>query len=364
MVAVGGVAAVIGYLSVSPPPPHRGLVLVGAVISIALFTILALYPGRLAPGLRPTPSWWAWFGVLVAASVLTRWLGGEIWVVVTICTAATAGAGSAHRGRSSVVALMLGVGALGLGLGAGVTVSSAAAEGVACGIASLFGAQAWRRVMLIGELTEARVQLARAAVADERLRIARDLHDLLGHTLALVLVQLEVADRCLDRSTDQARAEIGQARSTLQDSLVEIREAVVSYRRLSLASELTAAARILRSAGIREEFDLPDQWHLPPEADAALGWVVREAVTNVVKHSQASTCQVSLVLATNPTNHATLDITDDGVGRRGRRAGSGLSNITDRVAALNGKTTLTNRAPSGFVVRAVLPTTADLLPRG
>lgn len=361
MVTVAAGAGAIGYLSASPPPPYRALVLAGAAVSIALFTVLTLYPGRLAPRLRPTPAWWAWFGVLVAASVLTRWLGGEIWIVVTICTAASAGAGSARRGRGSVVAFVIGVGAFWLGLAAGATQSSAVAEGFACGVASLFGSQAWRRVMLIDELNEARVQLARAAVADERLRIARDLHDLLGHTLALVLVQLEVADRCLDRSTEQARAEIGQVRRTLQDSLVEIREAVVSYRQLSLASELTAAARLLSSAGIRQECDIPDDWHLPPETDAALGWVVREAVTNVVKHSRASTCLVSLVLT---TDHATVGITDDGVGCSGHRAGSGLTNITDRVAALNGETTFTNRAPSGFVVRAVLPIVPDPPPRG
>ena len=128
--------------------------------------------------------------------------------------------------------------------------------------------------------------MARSAVEKERLRFSRDLHDLLGHTLSVIVVKSEAARRLAPRDMDAAIVQITDIESVGRQALTEIREAVTGYREGSLATELDRAAIGLTAAGI-EPVVRQSGPPLEPQTEALLGWVVREAVTNAVRHSGA-----------------------------------------------------------------------------
>jgi two-component system sensor histidine kinase DesK len=164
--------------------------------------------------------------------------------------------------------------------------------------------------LLIDQLRATQAELAQAAVAEERLRFSRDLHDLLGHTLSLVVVKAEVVRRLIARDPVTAEREAGDIETIGRRALVEVREAVTGYRDRSFAAELDGARSALADAGIavtvRETGD-----PLPAVADDVFGWAVREGVTNVIRHSQAQNCEIEV---RREACRATLEIRDDGVG--------------------------------------------------
>ncbi|WTO37549.1 histidine kinase [Streptomyces achromogenes] len=171
----------------------------------------------------------------------------------------------------------------------------------------------------VRELRAAREELARRAVEKERLRFSRDLHDLLGHTLSVVVVKSEAARRLAARDLDAALTQIADIESVGRQALTEIREAVTGYREGSLATELTRARSALSAASVRpvvRQSGTP----LTPETEALLGWVVREAVTNVVRHSDATRCEITVESA---TERVRLTVTDNGTGAPGGGDGDG-----------------------------------------
>ncbi len=187
-------------------------------------------------------------------------------------------------------------------------------------------------VSVNAELSEAREELARNAVAEERLRFARDLHDLLGHSLSLIALKSELAGRLVDRDPARARSELADVEATARRALAEVRDAVSGYRQVSFAGALAEARPALSAAGIT--LTAPrDSPQLPGAVDAVLGWVVREATTNVLRHSGARS--VTVALGTDGDG-AALTITDDGRGAAGP-VGAGLSGLAERVAALGGR---------------------------
>ena len=194
----------------------------------------------------------------------------------------------------------------------------------------------WRRmVMLVAELREAHGEVARLAVSEERLRFARDLHDLLGHSLSLIVLKSELARRLLERDpADPAAAarEIREIETVGRQSLIEVREAVTGYRTQSLADELDQARAVLSAAGIEPTVRLAAG---PVEApvEAVLGWAVREGVTNVVRHSGARHCDIAVVAAAEA---ASVEIRDDGRGPGGAPPGSGLRGLEERLALAGG----------------------------
>jgi len=214
-----------------------------------------------------------------------------------------------------------------------------------------FAVQGTRHLVSINaELTEARDELARNAVAEERLRFARDLHDLLGHSLSLIALKSELAGRLAERDPARARAEMADVEAAARRALAEVRDAVSGYRQVSFAQALAEARSALSAAGIglKAPSGAPP---LPGTVDAVLGWVVREATTNVLRHSGARSVTVELA---RTEDGATLTVTDDGRGPAGGH-GAGLSGITERVAALGG-TVESGAAPGrGFRLRAVVP---------
>lgn len=203
-------------------------------------------------------------------------------------------------------------------------------------------------ISLIRELRVTRRALADAAVEQERLRFARDLHDLLGHTLSLIVVKAEVARRLADRdpaATAQAAAEIELIG---RQALSEVREAVSGYRVRSFAVELANASTTLADAGVTTTVSVAPG-DLPTEVDEAFAWVVREATTNIIRHSRASSCVVTVA-------HGAawrLEVHDDGVGGSAGVAGHGLGGLRERLQAIGG--TLTTVAHPGFTVVAAVP---------
>ncbi|MEW1751266.1 sensor histidine kinase [Streptomyces angustmyceticus] len=213
------------------------------------------------------------------------------------------------------------------------------------------------------ELRAARQEVARLAANDERLRLARDLHDLLGHSLSLITLKSELAGRMLpDRPADAAQ-QVADIEQVSRQALVDVREAVTGYRRPRLAVELAGARAALRTAGIRTSADpaLEGGEHrgLAADEEGALAWALREAVTNVVRHSGARHCELLLTeeWEADERRYLCLTVLDDGSGPpRAQHDGNGLSGLRERLALAGGRLE-TGPAPRGhgFALRAHVP---------
>ncbi|WP_408056012.1 sensor histidine kinase [Streptomyces luteolifulvus] len=209
----------------------------------------------------------------------------------------------------------------------------------------------------VRDLRAAREELARRAVEQERLRFSRDLHDLLGHTLSVIVVKSEAARRLASRDLDATLLQIADIESVGRQALTEIREAVTGYREGSLTTELDRAHSALTAAGVVAVVRQSGP-PLAPGTEALLGWVVREAVTNVVRHSGAARCEITV---SGETERVRLKVTDDGTGAVTPGApgegigGTGLRGLTERLAAAGGSLTAGPGPRGGFVMTAELP---------
>ncbi|MEU7478878.1 sensor histidine kinase [Lentzea sp. NPDC042327] len=204
-------------------------------------------------------------------------------------------------------------------------------------------------VWMIGtmwELDRSREVRASLAVAEERLRFARDLHDVVGRNLSVVALKAELAAKLAQRGRDEAVAEMLEVRRIAQESLDELRAVVSGYRTADLTVELAGARSLLTSAGI--DCRVIGEPSLPDEAAGALGWAVREGVTNVLRHSEARTCTIAL-------RGTTLTMSNDGATATTIRFGSGLTGLRERVATLGGSVTATPEPPHRFVLTVELP---------
>ena len=167
------------------------------------------------------------------------------------------------------------------------------------------------------ELSAARAELARLAVAQERERFARDLHDLLGHSLSVIALKAELTRRLIpDRPSDAAK-EVAEVEQVARTALSEVREAVSGYRQTTLEGELAGARMALSAAGIKANVPRPTI-SLDPETEAILAWTVREGATNVIRHSIAQHCTVRV---TKSLTDAAVEVLDDGVGAVGGNRG-------------------------------------------
>ncbi|WP_405581719.1 sensor histidine kinase [Streptomyces sp. NBC_01092] len=210
----------------------------------------------------------------------------------------------------------------------------------------------------VRELRAAREELARRAVEQERLRFSRDLHDLLGHTLSVIVVKSEAARRLAAGDVAAAQDQLNDIEAVGRQALTEIREAVTGYRTGSLSTELDRAVSALRAAGI-EPVVRRSGPPLVPQTEVLLGWVVREAVTNAVRHSRADRCEI---VVSGSGERVALTVTDDGGGCGGERAeqsgivgGTGLKGLAERLSAAGGTLTAGPGPRNGFVVTAELP---------
>jgi two-component system sensor histidine kinase DesK len=230
-----------------------------------------------------------------------------------------------------------------------------------------------RQFQLTAELARAREEVAQLAASEERLRLARDMHDLTGQSLSIITLKSELAARLLGRlpesaDRDRARDEVEQVAVVSRQTLKDIREAISGYRRPTLAVEVITARTALASAGIaaRDEAELTVlSGTFDPDAEAALAWCLREAVTNVVRHSGAKNCYISL---TERGGGMSLAVRDDGnghipAGRCGPQplpAGpappsSGLRGMSERLSAVGGTLEVRPDLHPGFGLAATVP---------
>jgi two-component system, NarL family, sensor histidine kinase DesK len=230
---------------------------------------------------------------------------------------------------------------------------------------------AWGVVQLIQrnmQLTEARNEITRLALAGERNRFARDLHDILGHSLTVVAVKAELAGRLASLDPARAEAEIADVERIAREALADVRAAAAGYREVTLCEELASARTALAAAGI--EADLPDQVvDVPRDRQDLFGWAVREGVTNVVRHSGATRCRIRVT----PSE---IEISDDGRGPGGRAdaspadrlpapqqagdqerppGGHGLTGLRERADAIGAAVSVGRSALGGFLLRVRVP---------
>jgi two-component system sensor histidine kinase DesK len=190
-------------------------------------------------------------------------------------------------------------------------------------------------ILAYDELLAARESIAQLAVAEERLRFARDLHDLLGQTLATVVLKSELVARRLPTDVaPELRQELQDVAQVARRSLDEVREAVAGYRQASVDRELVNALMVLRAAGITTTVD-NQAGQMSAEEEGVFSWALREALTNVVKHSGAKHCRITL---TRADGRVALEVADDGRGSDGPvRPGNGLRGIEERALAAGGR---------------------------
>jgi len=211
--------------------------------------------------------------------------------------------------------------------------------------AVVFRTSVWM-LWVMWELERSREVRANLAVAEERLRFARDLHDVVGRNLSVVALKAELAAQLAKRGREEAVSEMLEVRRIAQESLDELRAVVSGYRTADLSVELAGARSLLASAGI--DCRVIGEASFDGEAAGALGWAVREGVTNVLRHSEARTCTISL-------RGKVLTMSHDGARGGSTRFGSGLTGLRERVAALGGSVTASTEPPNRFVLTVELP---------
>jgi two-component system sensor histidine kinase DesK len=203
-------------------------------------------------------------------------------------------------------------------------------------------------IRAVRRLEQANKEIATLAVANERQRVARDLHDLLGHSLTTITVKAGLARRVLESSADIPRAveEIREVESLTRSALSDVRATVSEYREVSLSAEIVGARAALRAAEI--DADLPHAVdNVRPEFQSVFGYVLREAVTNVLRHSGAKQVKVKL-------GDTWLEVEDDGRATEVVQ-GNGLRGLTERLAAAGGTLRASARSGGGLLVRAEIP---------
>ncbi|MEW1843984.1 histidine kinase [Nonomuraea angiospora] len=303
-------------------------------------------------------------GLAVVAAVLG---GGEPfgWGFVLVCWL---GLATLQVPRRTVYLMAVGTWAVGVGIGV---------PAVALGMASLGSGMSVGEVLVFYMITyaiwcvimppsnrmwmwiwslavqahEGREAHTRLALAEERLRFARDLHDLVGHQLSAIAVKTELAVRLSDVDADASKAEMAEVNALTRKALRELRQAVRGYRELDLAAELNSVKGVLEAAGVRCEVHLPYR-ELPDGVAPVFAYAVREAVTNVLKHSTATFCDISIRFT---AQEAELSVRNDGVQRR-RAAdlGSGLAGMGERLAAVGGKLSAHPTEDGEFILNAVV----------
>jgi two-component system, NarL family, sensor histidine kinase DesK len=179
-------------------------------------------------------------------------------------------------------------------------------------------------------LLQAQSEVRRLAKEQERMRIGRDLHDILGHALTTVVVKAELAQRLVPIDPGQAATEMGEVAALGRQSLADVRSTVAGYREMSLVAELATAREVLRAAGIESELPATVE-SVPDDRRELFSWVVREGVTNAVRHSRARHVTVRFL-------DRGVEVVDDGVGA-GSGMGTGLRGLTERVVAVGGHLT-------------------------
>lgn len=284
------------------------------------------YVGGFVVLLLSTALTWGWsfayFGVYVAIMVATLIPWRQARVAVMLWSAVLVGfAVFSGEPALTYIALVAAVSALALG------------SGIESG-------------RVAGRLNRAEQRVAALAVVAERERISRDLHDILGHSLTAIAIKSELARRLVEVDPARASAQIAEVEEIARQALGDVRATASAIREVRAATELAGARSVLEAAGITAH--LPSAVPaLDDEVSELFGYVIREAVTNVVRHSEARQCTITI------TEHQ-VTVTDDGTGRVTRRDGTGLAGLTWRMAAAGGRLEVTAARDRGTTLTAEL----------
>lgn len=345
---------------------HRTAAVVPAALGLAAFVVCYLVVVFFRTNTQHGPERWV-YGMLAAqtglAVVLTAALGAPWLVLFEYVSVACGAALPARQSRWLVPGTTVLLAGLGAWRDPGGTLVPGLLVPCLLGGFAMVGVRQLVRTMV--ELREARATVAHLAATEERLRLARDLHDLLGHSLSLITLKSELAGRMLPDRPHEAAQQVADIERVSRQALVDVREAVSGYRRPTLTAELAAARGALRAAGIAARVHVPEPVPgLATDAESALAWALREAVTNVVRHSGAATCVVAL--ATGGTT-ATLTVSDDGRGPTGPAGpkgpagsggpvpGNGLTGLGERLVLAGGSLGWARSGDGGFTLTASVP---------
>ncbi|GAA3541714.1 hypothetical protein GCM10022419_022270 [Nonomuraea rosea] len=189
-----------------------------------------------------------------------------------------------------------------------------------------------RLVLLLNELDATQAELAATAVGEERIRVSRDLHDLLGQSLSAISLKGDLALRLLAKDTGAARAEIESLTGVARDALRDVRAITRDELAVSLRTEIDGAAALLAAAGVETRLDVAGLPPLSGPAHNALAWAIREGTTNLLRHSEARTCDIAV---SHDGGTVRLEIVNDGV-RSVAAPGSGLAGVAERARAASG----------------------------
>ena len=284
-------------------PVGKALTIAGAAVFVGSYLALVLMWRQ-----RPWhPKAIALFGLLLGTAIALTLASGPGWgFLFTYCAAVVALFSSAQVGWlwvSGCAILAAGSSAI-AGASGGAVITYAV---TALGIGLLMALMRDLRVRN-EELNAARAELADAAVARERERFARDLHDLLGHSLSVIALKAELAGRLLPGRPEQAATEVAEVEQVARQALSEVRLAVSGYRQPTLEGELAGARMALAAAGIEAHIKAP-KVTLQPDVEAVLAWAVREGATNAIRHSRARECTIRVVAG---LADASVEVVDDG----------------------------------------------------
>jgi two-component system sensor histidine kinase DesK len=336
--------------------PERVLLLLGLAVFTGLWLAIAIFRNGRELNTPYSPIQWGGITVLYLLAVVLSVASGFAWQGLFYYFESTVGwlrPRIAVRviGLTVLTVLVLGIIYHQSTLGLSANVLQTILIGFL--IMSMF-----QLVRTNAELRAAREELARLAVAEERLRFARDLHDLLGHSLSLITLKSELAGRLTTVAPERAASEIRDIEQVARKALREVREAVAGYRHPTLDAELAGARTLLTAAGIACTIEpVPDD--LPTNVDALFAWTAREGVTNVIRHSHARRCTVAFG---RDGETASITITDDGQGSDGhdpdaprRIGGSGLPGLAERVAAAGGQMEVGPQPGGGYRLSVTAP---------
>ncbi|HEY5820464.1 MAG TPA: histidine kinase [Propionibacteriaceae bacterium] len=257
-----------------------------------------------------------------------------------------------HRAKLGALVVVLATVAVYLGLSELVFDSVYVGAVTALTGLVIFGLSRMRS--LVAGLDKARSELATLAVSRERLRFSRDLHDLLGYSLSAITLKCELTRRLLPDFPRRAERELGEVLTIAYQALDDVRQVVNNYRQLSLTDELNAAHNILTTAGITNTINRKGSGHVPDTIGTACAIIVRESVTNILRHSSAT--HASITLEQHP-RHLDLVIANDGLPARpiGLPSGNGTQNLTNRTQTLGGTFTAGPTGPDGYRIQARIP---------
>lgn len=279
--------------------------------------------------------WLATFALLPFVGVFTVWVWTLVAAMVPFCwlrLRSTITLGAIVIAAQGVVALIQKN-----SLGNGTAISPFVTVSVLISLIAITNQIAANR-----KLRDAQDTIASLAAAEERARLARDLHDVLGHSLTVVAVKSELAGRLVERDPKRAIAEIADIEVLARTALADLRAAVSSYREVNLDSELATARTALDAAGIQSHLPL-DGSVVQSELRPLFGWALREGVTNVIRHSQATECWVDL-------KRSSLTVRDNGHGMPGDGNGNGLTGLSERALEAGAKLTTGPGETGGFVL--------------